>query len=182
MAGVVLAVILVIWAVAAGLGGSQFTPSYGNVSQVSASGLGALNASATPGVADASNDTLWFSSSTVHLVVYAYPPTHDLSFMIQGLVSPTIHAKAGAHIEVTLVNLDPDMYHNWAIARYGPPYGSMSMMGPGMMMSTAMLDPATGSGFWCQSSAFTANSGTYWYLCQYPGHAAGGMYGSLVFS
>ena len=73
------------------------------------------------------------------------------------------------------------MYHNWAVTQSGPPFGSMSMMGSGMMMSMAILDPASGSGYWSQTASFTANSGTYWYLCEYPGHAAGGMYGGMSF-
>ena len=194
IAGVVLAAILVIWAVAAGLGSSPFQASYGSVSELSPSDLGALNASSTSGTAYAANNTLWFSASTVRLVIYASPSTHDLSYMIQGLVDPSIHARAGSHIEVTLVNMDPDMYHNWAVAQQGPPYGEYPKMGgggmkgggsgswgSGGMMSMAMIDTASGAGYCIQTASFTASSGTYWYLCDYPGHAADGMYGGMTF-
>ena len=181
IAGVVLAVILVIWAVAAGFGSSPIRPSYGRVSQLSPTDVTTLNSSSTRGVAYASNNSLWFSQNQVRLFVLASPTDHDLTFVIQGLVNPTIHAISGAHIEVALVNLDPDMYHKWAVAQNGPPFGSMSMMGSGMMMSMAMLDPASSSGFWSQTASFTASSGAYWYLCEYPGHATDGMYGGMIF-
>lgn len=179
LAGAGLAAILVIWALAAGLGGGPWNTSYGAVDQVSSAQLGGWNSSATHAVVDASNNTLWFPSGPVRLVVYASPPDHDMAFVIQGLVNPTMHLASGSRVTVTVVNMDPDMYHNWALGSNGPPFGYGSMMGSGMMMSTAMLEPASSSGYWCQTSSFTAESGQLWYLCTYPGHAASGMYGSF---
>ena len=155
-------------------------PNYSEPAFLTPADLASLNASATPGVAFAGNDTLWFPSGPVHLVVYASPPDHDLAFVIHGLVNPTIHVTSGSRISVTVVNMDRDMYHDWALGSHGPPYGSMPMMDSGMMMTMAMLEPASGPGYWSQTASFTAESGSYWYLCDYPGHAASGMYGGLV--
>ncbi len=179
LAGVALAAILVVWAVAAGLGSGPANTSYGAVDQLSPSQLESLNSTATHAAVDATNHTLWFPSGPVHLVVYASPPSHDMAFVVQGLVNPTIHVASGSRVSVTVVNMDPDMSHDWALGRNGPPFGYGSMMGSGMMMSTAMLDPASSSGYWCQASTFTAEPGQYWYLCTYPGHASSGMYGSF---
>ena len=176
-----LALALAAWAIAGNLVTVPANASYTTPTQLGPGQLSALNASATQGTAYAGNDTLWFSPGPVHLVVYASPPGHDLAFVIQGLMNPTIHVGAGAQITVTVVNMDPNMYHNWAMTTHGPPYGSMSMMDSGMMMATAMLSPASGSGYWCQTASFSGPSGSYWYLCTYPGHASDGMYGSIVF-
>lgn len=180
--GLVLALVLVLWAVAGGFVGSSINPSYGGVSRLSLSELGALNATATAGLAYSSNDTLWFPSGPIHMVIYASPADHDLTFVVQGLVNPTIHATSGSRITVSVVNMDPDMYHNWALSRNGPTYGSMPMMASGMMMSMAMLDPMSGSGYWSQTASFTTGPGSYWYLCDYLGHASSGMYGAFIVS
>lgn len=180
VAGVALAVILVLWAVVGGLTiPSSPSVSYGAVDRLSPSGLSALNTSATTGLAHLSNNSVWFPAGPVHLVVYASPSDHDMTFVIQGLVNPSLHLSSGSRLTVTVVNLDPDMYHNWALSRGGPPFGSMPMMAHGMMMAMAMLGPAHGNEFWGQAASFTVTSGSYWYFCTYPGHAAEGMYGSF---
>ena len=159
--------------------------TYPRATRMAPSDLASLNASATPALAFASNDTLWFPSGPVTLVVYLSPQEHDLTFVVQGLVNPTIHLSAGSHVTIAEVNLDGDMYHNWALSTQGPPYGSMPRMGGGMMgsgtfMAMTMLGPASASGYWSQQASFTATAGSYWYLCTYTGHAADGMYGSFI--
>jgi rusticyanin len=154
--------------------------SFGSPAQLTTAGLSQLNASATLGRAYESNDTIWFPASTVTIVFHASPATHDLAFVIQGLVNPTIHVAAGARLGVIVVNEDPDMYHSWALANHGPPFERMPMMGGGVMMQSTMLGPSSGTGFWSQGFSFAADAGQYWYLCTYPGHATDGMYGSLV--
>lgn len=180
LAAVSLAAVLVVWAVAGGLVGPRANTSYGTVTRISATEFSTLNSSATPGLAFVANDSIWFPSGMDRLVIYASPPDHDMSFLIQGLVNPTVHMDAGARIILTVVNLDPDMYHNWALSRSGPPFGTMSMMDSGMMMAMAMQSPASTQGYWSQSVSFTAETGNYWYLCTYPGHASSGMYGSFL--
>ena len=183
VAVVLVAAVAVAAALFYSLGNSSvgaWSPSYGSVRTLSASDLSALNASASRGTAFSGNDTLWFHGISVNLVVYMSPPAHDMAFMVQGIANPTIHVPTGARVTVTAVNMDPDMYHNWALTRIAPPYGSMPMMSSGSMISMAMLSPPSGSGYWSQEMSFTAVSGSYWYLCEYAGHAADGMYGAFV--
>ncbi len=159
---------------------SGSSPSYSTPRELTSADLSVLNASATEGLAFASNNTVWFRSGTVALVVYASPPAHDLAFVVQGMVNPTIHAAVGTRVSVTVVNLDSDTDHNWALSTQRPPYISMPMMTSGMMMGTSMLGPASAGSYWSQAMAFTASAGSYWYVCEYPGHANEGMYGSFV--
>ncbi len=159
---------------------SGWSPSYGTVRELSVSDLSGLNASATVGAAFTANHTLWFHGGVIDLVVYASPPDHDMAFAVQGMGNPTIHMPAGTRVTITLVNADSGDYHNWALTRTAPPYGTMPMMGSSTMMAMSMLGPASASGFWSQALAFTTASGSYWYLCQYMTHAADGMYGGFV--
>lgn len=159
---------------------SGWNLSYGTQQVMHSADLGTLNASATRGTAYAGNHTLWFVGGSMDLVVYASPPDHDMAFVVQGMANPTIHVPAGARVTVTMVNMDSGEYHNWALTRTAPPYGSMPMMGSGAMMSMTMLSPASASGFWSQAMSFTPAAGSYWYLCEYAGHAADGMYGGFV--
>ena len=178
LAGVALATVLVLWAGAGGLAGPPTNASYGAVTRIPAAELSALNASATPGLSFDANNSIWLPSGSARLVIYASPSDHDMAFLIQGLVNPAVHIASGARVSLTVVNLDPEMYHNWALSLRGPPFGAMPMMGSEMRM--AMLSPASTQGYWSQSASFTAEPGSYWYLCTYPGHASSGMYGSLI--
>ncbi len=168
-----------------GNSGLGTNPAYLQPRQLQASDLSALNASATQGLAFKDNTTLWFRSGAVTLVVYASPPEHDMAFVVQGMVNPTIHVAPGSRVTIVAVNLDSDEYHTWSLSTRGPPYSSTPMMGSGgmisgMMMGTTMLAPASNSGMWSQQMSFTAVPGTYWYVCAVSGHATQGMYGGLV--
>ena len=193
-AWLVVAVFLVVAIVAstaflASLGAKNVpgtNPTYLPLKQLAPADLSALNASATHGLAFAGNNSLWFSLGPVTLVVDVSPPAHDLAFVVQGLMNPTIHVAPGTRVTVVAVNSDLDMYHTWTLSTNGPPYGSMpmmgsgGMMGSGPMMGTSMLGPASATGFWSQQFSFTASAGTYWYLCEVTGHASDGMYGGFV--
>ncbi|MEK6987752.1 MAG: hypothetical protein AABX97_06630 [Candidatus Thermoplasmatota archaeon] len=178
VAGIVLAAAFLLTMSPSGT--NAMNPSYGTVRQLSVSDLATLNATATPGLAFESNHTLWLPRGSVNLVVYASPPIHHMDFVIQGMVNPTIHVAAGSRITVTVVNMDGDMYHNWALSARGPPFSSMPMMGSGTMMTMSMLGPAFSGGYWGQDMSFTASTGSSWYLCTVAGHASEGMFGSFV--
>ena len=180
--GVVAIVVVVAFLAASGalLPSGVIDASYGAPARLSPAALGQLNASATLGQAYPSNDTLWFPSGPVIIVIHASPTAHDLTFVVQGLVNPTLHVTAGARVTAIVVNEDPDMYHNWALSHNGPPFSGIPMTGRGMLMESAMLDPPSGGGFWGQQVSLAVGAGQYWYLCSYPGHAADGMYGMFV--
>ncbi len=105
------------------------------------------------------------------------------SFEILGLINPTMIISQGAVVNFTVVNVDTDSYHNFVLSQSGPPYyktGNM-MQGTGMMYSMGYLPPVnSGSYAYINLSYEFSSSGTYWYLCTYPGHAANGMYGKIV--
>ncbi len=165
---------------------APWAPSFSTASRIPAADLAALNASATPGVGYAANDSLWFAGGSVDLVAYLSPADHDMAFVLQGMANPAIHMSAGTRVKLTVVNMDPGEYHGWALSRTGPPYSSMpmmgsgSMMGTGSMMSMPMLSPASGGMYATQALSFTAQAGSYWYLCPAAGHAAAGMYGEFI--
>ena len=129
----------------------------------------------------AANNTIWVGSGISRLVFVAAPPGHDEIFVINGLLNPTIHLSKGSQLTVTLANADPDMYHNLALTTRDPPFSSMPMMNHMSGPRTSMLSPSEIDYYWVQDMRIAANSsGQFWYLCEYPDHAAVGMYGSLV--
>ncbi len=148
-----------------------------------------------------SNDTIVFKGSDIKLVVIAAGheelsnitsnaspgyATDDI-FVIYGLVDPTLVVPHGATLEITVVNLDEGMYHNFVFASSGPPYSYMAMQGmmygqAGIWTMMPFLPPATGNGIVHEYSyAITVPaSASLWYLCTYPGHAQNGMYGRML--
>ena len=151
------------------------------ISQAQATALGATApAGAT---VDQTAKRITFQTSDVRLAVVASPPGGpDLTFRIAGLVNPTIVVPRGATVTVQLVNADPDMSHNWVVTSAQPPFSFMSMMtGPAFSGAfSAPLGDPTSAGLPSETISFTASTaGTYTYLCQVPGHAAQGMYGTF---
>jgi len=110
-------------------------------------------------------------------------------FVIDGLVNPTIVMKEGISIKFIIVNMD-DMEHNFAITTFPPPYpymimgGNMMNNGVSFTFDTPYLQPYNGGSRY-PSETFTyiaGNTGEFWYLCTYPGHAQEGMYGKIIIS
>ncbi|MDG6906692.1 MAG: hypothetical protein JRN20_13005 [Nitrososphaerota archaeon] len=156
------------------------------------------------------NNTIVFSSNgsqSIRLVALATdhagaanlttsaPPSYatDDVFVIYGLVDPTLVVPRGAALEIVIVNLDKDMYHNFVITSTGPPYSYMAMQ-QGMMGNwqqrgtwVAMmpfLPPANlNQGIvheYTYTVTLSSQQATLWYLCIYPGHAQDGMYGRML--
>ncbi len=151
------------------------------ISQAQATALGAsAPAGATVGQ---TAKRITFQTSDVRLAVVASPSGGpDLTFRIAGLVNPTIVVPLGATVTVQVVNADPDMSHNWAVVNAQAPFSYMSMMSGAVFAgaSSAPLGDPTSAGLPSETISFTASTaGTYTYLCQVPGHAAQGMYGTF---
>jgi rusticyanin len=121
-----------------------------------------------------------------------YPMSGDY-FLSYGVVNPTFVVAKGITVHFKFINMDNES-HNFAIGSIPPPYPYMVMM-PGSMMNagqnsqwngmTTMLGGYSVSGgmmyFHFQTIDVTFNRiGTYWYLCSYPGHAEGGMFGKII--
>ncbi len=149
----------------------------------------------------ANNNTLLFSSGNITLVILAMgvqrainlthelPPPYDSNssgnaFVIYGLINPTLIVPKGAIIHVEFINLDSGEYHNVIMTATGPPYQYMPMSAMnGIVSMMPIIPPADYSGGYATEYNYTTafdNSGAYWYLCMYPGHAQMGMYGKII--
>ncbi|WP_369611254.1 plastocyanin/azurin family copper-binding protein [Sulfurisphaera javensis] len=147
------------------------------------------------------NDTLVFNSTDITLVVLSMghgrainltdyvPPSfahaQDNVFVIYGLINPTIIIPQGAVVHIILINLDAGDYHNIAITPVPPPYPYYVMMYIKMNIlgMAPMLPPANYNSGQAYTFSFTttfSQTGTYYYLCEYPGHAEMGMYGEII--
>lgn len=154
----------------------------------------------------ASNNTIIFhGSQSIRLVALAimpdgavnltgiHPPSYSIDdvFVVYGLINPTLVIPRGTSVQLTVVNLDDDMYHNVAISSIGPPYPYMAMQGmmisqqsQGAWISTMpFLPPANYNQGITHEYSYNltlSSPATLWYLCVYPGHAQTGMYGKLM--
>jgi len=105
---------------------------------------GEINSQTNDAQVNKYSDTITFSSSNIVLTSFAMmgqdainatgyntPSAHTGgdTFVIDGLINPTLVVKSGTQLHVTLVNLDEDMAHNFVITMSGPPYSTMPMMG-----------------------------------------------------
>jgi rusticyanin len=127
------------------------------------------------------------------------------NFSIFGEINPKLEIERGITVKFVAINVDTDAYHNFVITNEGPPYynnyGGMmnsfyggnysngdTMSGfyglnnsYGYMMN--YLPPQSSGRYAFENVTYDFSStGTYWYLCTYPGHAAKGMYGEIVVS
>lgn len=143
----------------------------------------AMVSSETQGTVDKATNTITFAQSTVNLVVLAAPPQRSGDyFEINNLINPTLKVKAGTTIKVTLVNEDNKM-HGFEIVTAHPPFSAYPMMSYDYAFSSFIM-PIHGTNsnqYRTSSETITASStGTYYYLCPVPHHAAMGMYGKIV--
>jgi rusticyanin len=147
------------------------------------------------------NNTVLFTSSNITLVILAMgaqrainltraqPPLYDSNssgnaFVIYGLIDPTLIIPRDAIVHVEFINLDSSEYHNVIMTATGPPYQYMPMSAMNGIVSMMPIIPhANYSGGSASEYNYTtafANTGTYWYICMYPGHAQMGMYGKII--
>ncbi|QCO31146.1 MULTISPECIES: plastocyanin/azurin family copper-binding protein [Metallosphaera] len=146
------------------------------------------------------NDTIVFYSTQINLVVlsmghqrafnltnYTAPLSahaQDNVFVIDGLINPTLIMPGRSVLNIELINLDAGDFHNLAITPVPPPYPYYSMMYIRMnvMGMTPMIPYANYNDGQAYESSFSVSlqPGTYYYVCEYPGHAEMGMYGEIV--
>ena len=148
----------------------------------------------------ANNNTLVFGSNNITLIVLAMgvqralnltqeqPPSYDSNssgnaFVIYGLINPTLIMPKGAIVHVEFINLDSSEYHNVVMTAAGPPYQYMPMSAMNGIVSMMPVIPhadySSGYAYEYNYTTVFDNSGTYWYICMYPGHAQMGMYGKM---
>ncbi|MBV7275857.1 hypothetical protein I6U48_23460 [Clostridium sp. PL3] len=132
---------------------------------------------------DKEKNTVSYSGDDIKIVVLGGPKQADEKFIIGGLINPTVYTPKNSNVTLEFINEDEGMYHNVAITDAAPPYAYMNMMQgqiyPGSY--AGMLPPAVDGQFYSDSTTFNASyAGEFYYICQYPGHAAKGMYGKII--
>lgn len=141
---------------------------------------------------DTATNTVSYQGTHVTIDVIAVQPGKpDTTFEVAGLADPTVKVPLGATVTLDLVNMDygSDMPHGLVLTRLPPPYPytPMPLMMSGGLFSgipplAARTDEDLQSARYASASMqFRADApGTYYYVCQVPGHAQHGMYGKLV--
>lgn len=142
-----------------------------------------MAASLANATVDKSSNTITYTGKTLKIVMFAGPPAYaDEKFVIGGLINPTLRIPQGANVTMEIINEDNGMPHGVVITSANPPYASTVMMQwiyPGTSISP--IPEASSGGYPATQASFVASeAGTYYYLCQYPGHAAVGMYGQII--
>ena len=137
---------------------------------------------------DKTDNTITYSGKTVKIVVFGGAMDNSKSgaaekFVIGGLVNPTLQISKGAQVTLELINEDTNMPHGIEVTDVHPPYWFMSMMQGGIYPGTFIppIPEANSDSYAEASTTFTASqTGTFQYICEYPGHAAEGMYGEII--
>lgn len=131
-------------------------------------------------------NTVVYRGASVSLVALASPHGKpNMTWEIDGLVNPTIVVHRGARITIRLVNTDWGFMHGFELTTTPPPYPFMAMMGIATGLTLMPLPERTTRSlatarYYTDTATLTLGVGTYYYLCQVPGHAHQGMYGRLV--
>lgn len=130
----------------------------------------------TPG-----SSTIIIPGMSVQLAVAGGPMPDMYRFVIGGIVNATAEVQLDANVTVYFVNIDTELDHSMVITSQPPPYAATPNVQPAFPGSETR-DPTVGIPPGANVSfSFTASApGTYWYLCEVPGHAASGMYGRIV--
>lgn len=130
-------------------------------------------------------NTITYTGDNVTIALLGGPEQADGRFVIGDLVNPTIHVPKNAHVSLELINADEGMPHGIEITSAKPPYIQMPMMQGGTLGASIIppLPSAQNDQYpVSQTASFQLNqSGQFYYICQYPGHAADGMYGKIIF-
>jgi len=153
--------------------GAAITVTGARPETLSAAAATAADKTATRGVASADKKTLTFSQKTVRLVARSGPASDMLSYRIAGLRNPTLVVPAGATIKALYINTDDDMTHN---LRFGAQHVASAPS-----VGTPNLAHKAETAFHAADVTLRvpAKPGTYYYFCTIPGHAQGGMWGTL---
>ncbi len=170
-----------------GMMGSSAMGNVGGAGTTTNTALAALVSSGEQGASiNSKAKTITYGGHSVTLVALASPHGKpNMTWEIDGLVNPTVVLQPGATVVVVLANTDWGYMHGFELTTTPPPYPDMAMAGvaDGFFLmplpSRTTKDLATAS-YYTRSSSFTTTPGIYHYLCPVPGHAAAGMFGTLV--
>ena len=101
------------------------------------------------------------------------------SFEIHHVKNPTLDFPAGATVKFTFINTNKGFGHSFDITKKGPPYAVIPQIAPIVAGTGFSPVPAAGK-FGYATFTWHPAAGTYYYVCQIPGHAATGMFGKIV--
>ena len=115
-----------------------------------------------------------------HIVIAAVLPGFPFpSFEIHHVKNPTLDIAAGATVKFTFINTNKGFGHSVDVTKKGPPYAVMPQIAP-VVVGTGFSPVPTGGQFGYANFTWKAAPGTYYYVCEIPGHAATGMFGKIV--
>ena len=121
-----------------------------------------------------------YTGSAPHVVVSVSPAEFPTpSFEVDNVDNPTLYLPAGSDVHFTFINSVREFSHSMQITRQGPPYGMELKIQP-VLAGTSLSPVPTGAQFAYAKFSWQPASGTYYYLCVIPGHAAMGMYGKII--
>lgn len=128
-------------------------------------------------------NSITYSGNNIKIVLLGSPKQDDKKFVIDGLVNPTVYIPKNANVTLELINGDEDVPHAVEITNAAPPYAYTTMMQgeiyPGSFVGN--IPPSSNGKSYAASTSFTASyEGEFYYICQYPSHAAEGMYGKII--
>lgn len=135
---------------------------------------------------DSKANTVTYGGHSVTVVALASPHGQpNMTWEIDGLVNPTVVVQPGTQVDIVLANTDWGYMHGFELTTTPPPYPYMAMAGAADNFFLMPLPPRTAkntatASYYTRSASFTTTSGTYHYFCPVPGHAAAGMFGTLV--
>lgn len=166
------------------VGMSSSSSSPGVITNASLAGL--VNRGEQGATINTAANTVTYAGRSVTLVALASPHGKpNMTWEIDGLVNPTVVLKPGTKVNVVLANADWGYMHGFELTTTPPPYPSMAMADVTDSFFLMPLPPRTAkntatASYYTRSASFTTVSGTYYYLCPVPGHAAAGMFGKIV--
>ncbi|VBB08901.1 type-1 copper (blue) proteins signature [Lucifera butyrica] len=166
-----------------GMMGSQFGGNNGVDFRNKQSADRDMNDSLTNATVDKSGNTITYTGNAVKIVMLGGPDYADGKFVIGGLVNPDLKIPQGTKVTLEMINEDEGMPHGVEITSAAPPYDYMSMMQGGVYPGSFIhpVQEASSDQYPTATISFVADqAGTYYYICQYPGHAEKGMYGKII--
>ncbi len=117
---------------------------------------------------------------TANVVAAAVLPGFPFpSFEIHHVKNPTLVFPAGATVNFTFINTNKGFGHSFDVTKKGPPYAVMPQITP-IVVGTGFSPVPAGGKFGYATFTWHPTAGTYYYVCQIPGHAATGMFGKIV--
>ena len=126
-----------------------------------------------------SGTTLTYGKNANVVAAAVLPGFPFPSFEIHHVKNPTLDFPAGATVHFTFINTNKGFGHSFDVTKKGPPYGVIPQIAP-ILAGTGFSPVPTGGKFGYAKFTWHATPGTYYYVCQIPGHAATGMFGKIV--